>query len=126
MEWYNWLIVVIPVAFVLGMALYARRYIRDVVDYLSAGRVAGRFLLATGDLAAALGLITLVGNCEANYKTGFAVGYWQTFFIPIFIFINLYSSKHNVIYCCIACSFYLLPFWHEQLREPKSYCEFSR
>ena len=89
MEWYNWLIVVIPVAFVLGMALYARRYIRDVVDYLSAGRVAGRFLLATGDLAAALGLITLVGNCEANYKTGFAVGYWQTFFIPIFIFINL-------------------------------------
>ena len=85
MEWYNWLIVVIPVAFVLGMALYARRYIRDVVDYLSAGRVAGRFLLATGDLAAALGLITLVGNCEANYKTGFAVGYWQTFFIPIFM-----------------------------------------
>ena len=37
MAWYNWLIVIVPFLFVIGMAFYSRRYIRDVVDYLSAG-----------------------------------------------------------------------------------------
>ena len=35
----DWLIVVIPVAFVMGMGVYSRRYIRGVSDFLSAGRL---------------------------------------------------------------------------------------
>ena len=44
MAWYDWLIVIIPFLFVIGMAFYSRRYIRDVVDYLAAGRVCGRYV----------------------------------------------------------------------------------
>ena len=38
----DWLIVIIPVVFVLGLGLYSRKYIRGVADYLAAGRVCGR------------------------------------------------------------------------------------
>ena len=35
----DWLIVIIPVTFVIGMGLYSRRYIRGVADFLATGRV---------------------------------------------------------------------------------------
>ena len=66
MAWYNWLIVIIPFVFVIGMAFYSRRYIRDVVDYLSAGRVCGRYVIAVAGLESALGLITLVACPSGN------------------------------------------------------------
>jgi len=37
--WGNWLFVLVPLVSILAVSVYCRRYIRDVVDYLSAGRV---------------------------------------------------------------------------------------
>ena len=68
MTWYNWLIVIVPFLFVIGMAFYARRYIRDVVDYLAAGRVCGRYVIAVAGMESALGLITPVAYSEMHYK----------------------------------------------------------
>ena len=34
MSWYHWPIVIIPVAFVVWMAIYSHRYARSVADYL--------------------------------------------------------------------------------------------
>ena len=42
MHWMNWLIVIVPVAFVLWIAVYSRKFVRGVVDYLAADRLAGR------------------------------------------------------------------------------------
>lgn len=38
----DWMIVVIPMMILIGVAFYSRRYTRDVVDYLAAGRIAWR------------------------------------------------------------------------------------
>ena len=54
MQWYDWLIVAVPVLFVLGMGLYTRRYLKDVTTYLSAGRVCGRYVISVGDIASGL------------------------------------------------------------------------
>ena len=89
MAWYNWLIVIIPFCFVIGMAFYSRRYIRDVVDFLAAGRVCGRYLIAVAGLESALGLITLVAYVEANYKAGFAYGFWGAVSAPIGLVLSL-------------------------------------
>ena len=43
MHWIDWFIVLAPVVFVLGMAVYARKYVRGVADFLAAGRVADRY-----------------------------------------------------------------------------------
>ena len=52
MQIVDWLIVIVPVVFIVLMALYARRFARGVVDFLAAGRVAGRYVISVGDLSA--------------------------------------------------------------------------
>ena len=85
----SWLVVIVPLIFVVGMAFYSRRYVRDVADYLACGRVAGRYVICVGDLAAGLSVITLVGMCEQNYQCGMAIGFWGAVATPVWIFMAL-------------------------------------
>jgi len=89
MQWIDWLIVVIPVAFVLWLAVYSRRYVRGVADFLAAGRVAGRYVISVGDLEAGLGLYTLVMWSEVRYKTGYALLFWENMVFPLTIIMAL-------------------------------------
>ncbi|MDD5727874.1 MAG: hypothetical protein PHV59_04835, partial [Victivallales bacterium] len=85
----DWLIVLIPVTFVLGMGIYSRKFIRGVADFLSAGRVCGRYVISVGDMANALSIITLVAYVEMQYKTGFALGFWNKLIEPLSIILGL-------------------------------------
>lgn len=89
MHWIDWCIAIIPVVFVLGMAIYSRKYVRGVVDYLAAGRVAGRYVISVGDVMAGLSVITLVALCESEYQCGMAMGLWGKLTIPVSIFLAL-------------------------------------
>ena len=85
----DWLIMIVPFAAVLGLAIYAKKYARDVVDFLAAGRVAGRYVMCVGDVAAALSVITLVANCEQTYRAGSAMGFWGIITMPLGMFMGL-------------------------------------
>ncbi len=89
MTWIDWAIVIIPIAALIAMSLYSRKYVRGVADYLAAGRLAGRYVLCVGDAMAALSVITLVAGSEQYYQTGFAVGFWGAIATPVTIFISL-------------------------------------
>lgn len=89
MTWIDWCITIIPMVALIWMAFYSRRYARGVVDYLAAGRIAGRYVISVGDLTAGLSVITLVAGCEQNYQTGFAVGFWGAVTAPVGVFIAL-------------------------------------
>jgi Na+/proline symporter len=85
----DWLITVIPVAIILCVAVYSKRYIRGVVDYLAAGRVAGRYVISVGDLSSSLGVITLVALVEMKYQVGYALTFWEYMVIPVYIIMGL-------------------------------------
>ena len=85
----NWLVIVIPVVAILIVSVYCRRYIRDVVDYLSAGRVARRYILCVGGMEETLGVVTLISYMEIHYMTGFSMSFWQTTNIMIGMFLGL-------------------------------------
>jgi solute:Na+ symporter, SSS family len=87
----DWLIVIIPVTFVIGMGLYSRRYIRGVADFLAAGRVCGRYVISVGDIANALSIIGLVAYVEVHYKTGFALAFWTKIVGPLGIVMGLFG-----------------------------------
>src|SRR5512138_1280370 len=89
MHWIDWTITIDPVLFVLGLAVYCRRYVRGVADYLAAGRVAGRYLMCVAGLESALGVTMVVANSEAKYKTGFAMDFWQNLSVPVFMIMGL-------------------------------------
>ena len=78
MNWLDLFIVVLPVSFVVGMAVYCRKFVTDVSGYLVAGRLANRYVLAVSSVAsAAMGALILIGYIEAHYKTGFAIQFWN-------------------------------------------------
>ena len=85
----NWLVIVIPIIVILGISVYCRRYIRDVVDYLSAGRVARRYILCVGGMEETLGVVTLISYMEVHYMTGFSMTFWSTTNIMVGMFLGL-------------------------------------
>ena len=89
MSWIDWLIVIIPVAFVIGIGLWSRRYVRSVADYLAAGRICGRYVISVGDIANALSIIGLVAYVEVQYKTGYALSFWNNIMLPLGIILSL-------------------------------------
>ena len=56
----DWIIALVPLAFVIYMGFYSRRYIKGVSDYLAAGRVAGRYVITVSDIAEGLAVLTLL------------------------------------------------------------------
>ena len=86
---WDWLIIILPVCFVLYMGYYSRRYIRGVADFLSAGRLCGRYVICVADMANALSIIGLVSYVEVHYKTGFSLAFWSYLTIPVTVFMGL-------------------------------------
>ena len=89
MSWIDWLLMLVPMVFIVYMGFYSKKYIRGVSDYLAAGRLAGRYVLTVSDVALGLAVITLIGYVEAQYKTGFAMTFWSAIFIPLSMILSL-------------------------------------
>jgi Na+/proline symporter len=85
----DWLIVILPLALVMFLAVYSRKFVRGVVDFLAAGRVAGRYVLSAGDLTSGLSVITLVALVESKYQVGYALSFWEYMTIPVAIIMSL-------------------------------------
>jgi Na+/proline symporter len=89
LHWLDWLIVIVPLVVITWIALRAQKYVVGVADFLTAGRVAGRYVLCVSGGEAAYGLISLVAVYESYYASGFAYGFWGAISAPISIVIGL-------------------------------------
>jgi solute:Na+ symporter, SSS family len=89
MHWIDWVIVCIPLLVVLGIGLKSQKYIKGVSDFLTAGRVAGRYVVCVANGEAAMGLISLVAIYEAMYNSGFAYSFWNSIAAPIGLIMGL-------------------------------------
>lgn len=85
----DWLIVIIPMCALLGVAFYAKRYAGSVTNFIAAGRVAGRYVMSVGDMTAGLSVIILVAGVEVNYQTGYGIGFWGNIVAPIGVVLAL-------------------------------------
>jgi Na+/proline symporter len=89
MHFIDWVIVIVPVFLVLAASIWSKRYVRGVVDYLAAGRLAGRYVISVGDMASALSVITLVALVESKYQVGYALTFWEYLVVPVGIVMGL-------------------------------------
>ncbi|QYY34382.1 hypothetical protein [Ruficoccus sp. ZRK36] len=89
MHFLDWLIVIIPTLAILWLSFHSRKYVHGVVDFLAAGRVAGRYVISVGDMTNAMSIMYLVGLVEMKYQTGYALAFWQFMIIPVSIFMGL-------------------------------------
>lgn len=91
MSWIDWVIVIIPTAFVYWMGMYSRKYLRDVSTFLSSGRVCGRYVISVGDIASSLSVTGLMAYVEVHYRTGFATAFWSALLTPLWVLMGLYG-----------------------------------
>ncbi len=85
------LILAVPLAIVMAVALYMRRYMRSVSDFLAASRCAGRYLIcsSSGELnAAVIGLVTAL---ETFSQTGASMDLWNRFSSVVFFLFTLFG-----------------------------------
>ena len=87
----DWLIVGLPVAVIMFIGWYVRRYIVGVSDYLVCGRICHRYVIATSTMADAIGLVTLAALVEVHYQTGFSLSFWRGFLLPLTMLLSLYG-----------------------------------
>lgn len=89
MHWIDWLIVFVPLCLMMIVIMRAQKYVKGVADFLSGGRVAGRYVLNVAGAEAAYGLISLVAMFENYYQSGFAYNFWSAIATPIAVVLAL-------------------------------------
>jgi SSS family solute:Na+ symporter len=83
MQLLDWVMVGTFLLLVLSIAVYTQRYMRSVSDFLSGGRVAGRYLLAISKAEIGAGAVVFVASFEVLAKAGFTLTWWGWMTAPI-------------------------------------------
>lgn len=89
MSWIDWAIALVPLLVTAFIGWRARHHVQAVSDFLAGGRVAGRYVVAVASGEAAMGLISVVAMFELYYKSGFAIGFWGGFAMPVGLLVTL-------------------------------------
>jgi SSS family solute:Na+ symporter len=85
----DWLMVGLPLAVVLVVAARTKKYTRSVADFMSASRVAGRYLVATSSGEAIYGGVDVIGQFELFFVSGFTLQWWLQANNAVWLFIIL-------------------------------------
>ncbi|MBC2592934.1 sodium:proline symporter [Ruficoccus amylovorans] len=79
----DWLFVITPLLIVFSIGAFTQKYMRSVADFMSGGRVAGRYLLAVSKGEMAAGAVVFAAVFEVIARAGFTWTWWQWINIPV-------------------------------------------
>ena len=89
MHFVDWLLMILPMLVIFGVALHTRRYVRGVADFMAGGRAAGRYLLCTARSEQGAGAVMFVGLFEVFARAGFTTSWWQQITMPVGLVISI-------------------------------------
>ena len=85
----DWLIMILPLVICAGIALYSRRYVRSVADFMAGGRNAGRFLICTARSEQGAGAVVFVAAFQVFAVGGFTLSWWGQLSVPVSLLIAI-------------------------------------
>lgn len=85
----DWLFVCLPLLIVFGAGYFTQRYMKSVADFMSGGRLAGRYLLtvARGEMQA--GAVVFVALFERIHQAGFTITWWGWLQAPVMLIVAI-------------------------------------
>lgn len=86
LSWIDWTIMAVAVVALRLVSLSTRHYMKSVSDFLSANRLAGRYLLTISSQMGGMGVVTFIAMFAMYYSVGLAPGWWGSFYVPISMF----------------------------------------
>jgi SSS family solute:Na+ symporter len=87
MQLIDWILITVPLLFVFSVGIYTQRYMRSVADFMSGGRLAGRYLLAVARGEMLAGAVVFVSGFEVISQAGFISGWWYKLSAPITVLV---------------------------------------
>ena len=91
MTWIDWLIVIVPCLLIGGLAVVLQRHVRSVAAFMSASRVAGRYLITNAGAEMGLTVVGAVATFEMVQKAGFTMSWWSKLSIPVGLILTLWG-----------------------------------
>ena len=82
---------IILIVCIVALRLFSystKKYMRSVADFLSANRLAGRYLLTISSSMGGIGVVSIVGGFEAIDQAGLAPQFWNNMMIPLNLLIT--------------------------------------
>ncbi len=79
----DWAIVVGLAVFIAVAGYRCIKYTKNVADYLTANRCAGRYILGLSEGAAGVGAISFIAAFEMYYKAGFSIAWWGLIMVVV-------------------------------------------
>ncbi|MFA6111764.1 MAG: sodium:proline symporter, partial [Candidatus Latescibacterota bacterium] len=87
----DWLIVAVPTLLIGVLAVVMQRYVHSVADFMSASRVAGRYLITNAGAEAGLTIVGAVAWFEMAQASGFTLQWWGKLTIPVGLVMTLWG-----------------------------------
>src|SRR5512140_3570519 len=78
----DWLIMILPLAICGFIAIYTRRFVRSVADFMAGGRGAGRFLICAARSEQGSGAAVFVATFQGFMVSGFTTRWWGVISTP--------------------------------------------
>ena len=92
MHFIDWIFLAIPILLVFIIGLYTRSYVRSVADFMSGGRMAGRYLLAIGSGEMQAGAVVFVSAFEVIANSGFTIlSWWSLVNVPVMVVVGIFG-----------------------------------
>ena len=79
----DWIIVLVPVTLILVVGITTHFYMKSVADFMSGGRLAGRYLLAVAKGEMASGAVVFASAFEVISQSGFVMTWWAQLTVPV-------------------------------------------
>jgi SSS family solute:Na+ symporter len=91
MQLIDWILVAGALLLVIWIGCFTQKYMRGVADFMSAGRVARRFLLAVSKGEQSAGAVVFVGAFEVINHSGLAISWWRWLPAPILLVVSIFG-----------------------------------
>ncbi|MHB9070822.1 MAG: sodium:solute symporter family protein [Sedimentisphaerales bacterium] len=89
MHWLDWILVVSFICLLALVAVRCMKFAGTVVNFLAAGRCAGRYVLSVSEGMAGCAVIGFVGAFEMYYKAGFSIAWWFLMTLAAYVVVSM-------------------------------------
>ncbi len=89
MQAIDWILTVIPILLVIACAIYTRRYVKSVADFMAGGRAAGRYIICNAKGQASTGVANTLSKFQPLLTAGFCLSWWDSLSLPVLMLVAI-------------------------------------
>jgi SSS family solute:Na+ symporter len=91
MQAIDWILTVLPILLVIACAVYTRRYVKSVADFMAGGRAAGRYVICNAKGQASTGVANTLSKFQPLITAGFCLSWWDSLSMPVYMLVAIFG-----------------------------------